>query len=167
MSKPALFAVALLCGIVLAPSPTLIQAQSNPNPGFELKSYTYEPWIKGRFAEVVTVTNPGKFIYLAGIGSEQEGDGKILFPGDFYKQCKYAYYRIQKLLALHGATLKDLTFVTTYVTDVRKIGESGRCRREEFGAAGAELPPGATVGVSAFANADMLLEIAASAVVPK
>ncbi|MBI2360288.1 MAG: RidA family protein [Deltaproteobacteria bacterium] len=166
MLKYVLPAFAALFAFVLVSASAIAQT-SDTKPGYEKKSYTYEEWIKGRFAEVVTVTNPGKWIYLAGIGSEQEGDGKILFPGDFYKQCKYAYYRIQKLLALHGATLKDLVFVTTYVTDVRKIGESGRCRREEFSAAGAELPPGATVGVSAFANPDMMLEIAATAVLPK
>src|SRR3981189_2568470 len=47
------------------------------------KTYVYEPWIKGKFSEVVTVKNPGKWIFLAGIGPESEGDGKILFPGDF------------------------------------------------------------------------------------
>jgi len=40
-------------------------------------------------------------------------------------------------------------------------------RTEEFGAAGAELPPGASVGVNAFAWHDMLLEIAAAAAVDK
>jgi len=166
MSKSALFVIAVLIGIVIAQSPPLLQAQ-NANPGFEKKSYTYEEWIKGRFAEVVTVSNPGKLIYLAGIGPEQEGDGKILHPGDFYKQCKYAYYRIGKLLGLHGATLKDLVFVTTYVTDIRYIADSGKCRSEEFKAAGAEPPPGATVGVNSFAWPSMMLEIAATAAVAK
>jgi len=116
---------------------------------------------------VVTVKNPGKWIFLAGIGPESEGAGKILFPGDFYRQCKYAYYRIQKLLGMHGATLKNVVFVTTYMMDIRHIAASGKCRSEEFGEAGAELPPGASVGVNAFAWPDMLLEIAATAVLEK
>jgi enamine deaminase RidA (YjgF/YER057c/UK114 family) len=139
----------------------------NPSTAFEQKTYVYEPWIKGKFSEVVTVKNPGKWIFLAGIGPESEGDGKILHPGDFYKQCRYTYYRIKKLLGMHGATLKNVVFATTYVTDIRYIAASGKCRSEEYGADGAELPPGATVGVNAFAWPDMLLEVAVTAAVEK
>ncbi len=158
--------LAIAVGSVLFHSQTFAQAQ-NQSTAFEQKTYVYEPWIKGKFSEVVTVKNPGKWIFLAGIGPESEGDGKILFPGDFYRQCKYAYYRIKKLLAMHGATLKNVVFVTTYMVDIRHIGASGKCRTEEFGEAGAELPPGASVGVTAFAWPDMLLEIAATAAVEK
>ena len=62
---------------------------------------------------------------------------------------------------------KNVVFATTYVTDIRHIGASGKCRSEEFGEAGAELPPGATVGVNSFAWPDMLLEIAITAAVEK
>jgi 2-iminobutanoate/2-iminopropanoate deaminase len=120
--------LAIAVGAILFHPQTSAQAQSQ-STAFELKTYVYEPWIKGKFSEVVTVKNPGKWIFLAGIGPESEGDGKILFPGDFYRQCKYAYYRIKKLLAM--------------------------------------LPPGASVGVTAFAWPDMLLEIAATAAVEK
>ena len=46
--------------------------------GFEKRNFSYNEWTKGKFSEVVTVTNPGKFIFLAGIGPEREGDGKIV-----------------------------------------------------------------------------------------
>ena len=162
----SILALAAFSFLVIVHSPAFAQA---PNPGtaFEQKTFVYEPWIKGKFSEVVTVKNPGKWIFLAGIGPESEDDGKILYPGDFYKQCKYAYYRIKKLLALHGGTLKNVVFATTYMTDIRHIGASGKCRSEEFGEAGAELPPGATVGVNSFAWPDMLLEIAVTAAVEK
>jgi enamine deaminase RidA (YjgF/YER057c/UK114 family) len=166
MQRTNLSVIVALLAFVFLPSQAFAQEQS-PSTTFEQKTYVYEPWIKGKFSEVVTVKNPGKWIFLAGIGPESEGDGKILFPGDFYQQCKYAYYRIKKLLALHGATLKNVVFVTTYMVDIRHIGASGKCRTEEFGEAGAELPPGASVGVNAFAWPDMLLEIAATAAVEK
>ena len=127
----------------------------------------YEPWIKGKFSEVVTVKNPGKWILPGRHRPRVGGRRGILFPGDFYRQCKYAYYRIKKLLAMHAATLKNVVFVTTYMMDIRHIGASGNCRTEEFAEAGAELPPGASVGVNAFAWPDMLLEIAATAAVEK
>jgi 2-iminobutanoate/2-iminopropanoate deaminase len=111
-------------GAVLFHSQTFAQAQ-NQSTAFEQKTYVYEPWIKGKFSEVVTVKNPGKWIFLAGISPESEGDGKILFPGDFYRQCKYAYYRIKKLLAMHGATLKNVVFVTTYMGGYPPLPKNG------------------------------------------
>jgi 2-iminobutanoate/2-iminopropanoate deaminase len=55
----------------------------------EKKNFNYNEWTKGKFSEVVTVTNPGKFIFLAGIGPEREGDGKIVHEGNFMEQCRY------------------------------------------------------------------------------
>ena len=34
--------------------------------GFEKKTYNYSEWTKGLFSEVITVTHPGKMIFLAG-----------------------------------------------------------------------------------------------------
>ena len=34
--------------------------------GFEKKNYNHSEWTKGLFSEVVTVTHPGKMIFLAG-----------------------------------------------------------------------------------------------------
>ena len=88
MPKSFSVAVVSLCALILTQSTAFTQTQGDANLSFEKQSYTYEEWIKGKFSEVATVRNPGKWIYVAGIGAEQEGDGKILFPGDFYKQCK-------------------------------------------------------------------------------
>jgi enamine deaminase RidA (YjgF/YER057c/UK114 family) len=79
---------------------------------------------KGRFSEVVTVNGPGKTIYLAGIGAEDEGgaagaSAPILHPGNPYEQCRYAYDKIKRLLATHGASLGDAVKQVVYVTDVR------------------------------------------------
>ena len=51
----------------------------------EVKRYNYAEWAKGRFSEVVTVTGPGKTIYLAGVGAEDETGpfGAIRHPGNF------------------------------------------------------------------------------------
>src|ERR1051326_4063834 len=72
----------------------------------EKKTYNYSDWTKGRFSEAVTVTGPGKIIFLAGVGAEDENGkgGDILHKGDFVGQCHYAYDKIKRLLAKHGAT---------------------------------------------------------------
>ena len=54
-----------------------------PAPAFEKKQYNYGDWTKGRFSEVVTVTGPGKMIFVAGTGPEQEMTGAIQFKDNF------------------------------------------------------------------------------------
>ena len=60
------------------PSAARLKRQS-----LERHHYNYGRWTKGRFSEAVTVTGPAKMIFLAGIGSEHEQTGKIMYPGDF------------------------------------------------------------------------------------
>ncbi len=78
----------------------------------EIKRYNPSEWTKGRFSEVVTVNGPGKTIYLAGVGAEEENapagaSAPIRHLGDPYQQCVYAYDKIKRLLATHGATLAN------------------------------------------------------------
>jgi enamine deaminase RidA (YjgF/YER057c/UK114 family) len=138
-----------------------------PQPGaFEKKNYSYNEWSRGRFSEIVTVVNPGKTIYVAGLGAEQEGDGKIISTGDFMGQCRYAFEKMKKYLALHGATLADLVKMTIYLTDIRYFpGEWGRCRSEAL--AGAAPPTSTLVTVSQLAWPHMMVEIDGVAVVGK
>src|SRR5438477_10713874 len=74
--------------LTIAASRTGASAQT-----FEKHNYNYSEWARGRFSEAVTVIGPGKMIFLAGVGSEDENGkaGDILYKGDFVGQCKYAY----------------------------------------------------------------------------
>ncbi len=132
---------------------------------FEKKNYNYSEWTKGRFSEVVTVTGPGKMIFLAGVGSEDEKGttGAILHASDFMAQCRYAYDKIKRLLAHHGATLADVVKQTTYVTDIRYQRDAGACRTEQYG----EMPrPAHTfLSINELAWPNMLVEIDVIAVV--
>jgi 2-iminobutanoate/2-iminopropanoate deaminase len=58
----------LMVGLVvfvscLAQSATFAQEQTK----FKKENFSYNEWTKGKFSEVVTVTNPGKIIFLAGV----------------------------------------------------------------------------------------------------
>jgi hypothetical protein len=93
--------IAAACSAILV-SAALAQAQTSPpaSSGFEKKNYNYSEWTKGLFSEVVTVTHPGKMIFLAGVGAEDESGprGSIRHLGDFAGQCSYAYDKIKRLL---------------------------------------------------------------------
>ncbi len=134
----------------------------------EVKRYNYAEWTKGRFTEVVTVTGPGKTIYLAGVGAEDEDkpEGIIRHLGNPYLQCKYAYDKIKRNLAKNGGTLADVVKQVVYVTDVRYQADVAKCRREEYGERG-PIPANTFLVVSGLAIPGMLLEIDVTAVVPK
>jgi enamine deaminase RidA (YjgF/YER057c/UK114 family) len=143
---------------------TAALAQSATNSTFEKKNYNYGEWTKGKFSEVVTVVGPGKMIFLAGVGSEEENSGTILHKGDVLEQCRYAYQKIKNVLARHDATIADVVKIVTYVTDARYVGEVTKCKAEAFG--NAALPAHTFVNVSQLAWPGMMVEVDAIAMVP-
>jgi enamine deaminase RidA (YjgF/YER057c/UK114 family) len=113
----------------------------------------------------VTVTGPGKMIFLAGVGAEDESGapGTILYKGDFAGQCKYAYDKIKRVLAHHGAQLSDVVKITTYMTDLRYRLEMGKCIGASWG--GVTFPVHTLIGVAALAFPEMIVEVDATAIV--
>jgi len=159
--KKLLLVSLFACVSCFAQTPAATQKQS----AFKKENFSYNEWTKGRFSEVVTVTNPGKFIFLAGIGAEREGDGKILEEGNFVGQCNYAYGKIKKLLQLQGAKMNDVVRITTYITDIRFFQDALKCRREAFG--DAPIPASTLLNVPQLAWPNMMIEIDVTAVLPK
>ena len=135
-------------------------AQSTSN--FEKRNFSYNEWTKGKFSEVVTVTNPGKFIFLAGIGPEREGD---VHEGNFMEQCRYAYMKIKKLLDMQGATMNDVVRIMTYTTDVRFFQDALKCRAEAFGSA--PIPASTFLVVSQLAWPNMAIEVDVTAMLAR
>jgi len=123
----------------------------------ETQHYNYGAWTKGRFSEAVTVTGPGKMIFLAGIGAEHEETGEIQHIGDFNAQCRYAYEKLAKALERNGASLKDVVKQVTYVTDVRYQRDSGTLRSEAYGEN--PLPAHTFLVVSQLAWPGMVVEL--------
>ena len=147
--------------LALTSAPAAASAQS-----FEKKNYTYSEWTKGLFSEAVIVTLPGaKMIFLAGVGSEDEGAtrGVIRHLGDFMGQCRYAYDKIKRALEKNGATLADTVKIVTYVTDIRFQMDAGKCRGEAF--AGLPLPVHTFLNINQLAWPGMLVEVDVIAVV--
>lgn len=126
--------------------------------------HNYADWTKGRFSEAVTVTGPGRMIFLAGIGPEHEVHGEIQHQGDFVGQCRYSYAKLKTVLEKNGATLDDVVKQTTYVTDVRFQPLAGQCRTEAY--RGFELPAHTFLAVSQLAWPGMLFELDVIAIAP-
>jgi 2-iminobutanoate/2-iminopropanoate deaminase len=155
--RKAIVIAAALCAL----APAVASAQE-----FEKKHYNYSEWAKGRFSEAVTVTGPGKIIFLAGVGAEDENGkaGDILHKGDVTAQCKYAFDKIKRALEKNGATLADIAKMVTYITDARFQPDFGKCRQETFGST--PMPAHTLLTISQLAWPGMLIEIDVTAIVP-
>jgi enamine deaminase RidA (YjgF/YER057c/UK114 family) len=129
----------------------------------------YSEWTKGIFSEATIVTGIGnaKFIYLAGVGAEDENGprGKIRSPGNFIEQCRYAYDKIKRVLAQNGASLVDVVKVTTYMTDLRYRLDMGKCIGASWG--DIKFPSHTLIGVAALAFPEMIVEVDVTAIVAR
>ena len=159
MRSFARLAAGSILALTLGAGPSLGQS-------FEKKNYTYSEWTKGRFSEVVTVTGPGKMIFLAGVGAENENGkgGDILHKGDFTAQCKYAFDKIKRALEKNGAGLSDIVKMVSYITDVRYQPDFGKCRQEVFGTT--PMPAHTLLTISQLAWPGMMVEVDVTAMVP-
>ena len=154
----------LLCALALVSAPS--QAQQGP---IKIEKFTHSAWTKGIFSEAVTVTGIGnaKFIYLAGVGAEDENGprGNVRHHGNFLEQCRYAYDKVKRVLAHHGADLNHVVKVTTYITDLRHRLTLGKCVGDTWG--GVVFPANTLIGVAALAFPEMIIEVDVTAVVER
>ncbi|MFC0387183.1 RidA family protein [Muricoccus vinaceus] len=143
--------------LAAAAASLLIATAALAQQGFEKRTIDNGNWNSGRFADAVTVRTPARFIYLSGQGSEDEKTGEIRFAGDVAAQCRYAWEKIDRMLAQQGATVGDIVKATTYVTDARFQQTIGECRRAAM--KGAPATPHTFLVVQALAWPGMLMEV--------
>jgi enamine deaminase RidA (YjgF/YER057c/UK114 family) len=169
MAKSNSAIVLIFVGAFLSLTPASFgQVASAP---FDKQYNNYSEWTKGLFAEAVTVTGfgNGKLIYLGGVGAEEEQGkpGAIRSPKNFDGQCKYTFEKIVRVLGYNGASLKDITKMTSYLTSARNIGTYIGCRNKAFQAAGAKLPAETLLVINRLAWPPMMLEVDVNAMIAK
>jgi enamine deaminase RidA (YjgF/YER057c/UK114 family) len=144
-------------------------AQQPSSSGYEKKEFTHSAWTKGIFSEAVTVKGlgAGKFVFLAGVGSEDENGprGNIRHHNDLVAQCEYAFDKIKRVLAAHSANMNYVVKITSYLTDMKNRVPYGQCLTRNFGAA--PLPVHTLIGVAALAFPEMMVETDVTAITPE
>ena len=144
-------------------------AQQSAGSRYEKKEFTHSAWTKGIFSEAVTVQGlgAGKFVFLAGVGAEDENGprGNIRHHGDLVAQCEYAFDKIKRVHAAHGANMNHVVKVTSYLTDMRNRVPYGQCLTRNFG--DAPLPVHTLIGVAALAFPEMMVETDVTAIAPE
>lgn len=157
--------IATITVAALASVSIVATARAQTSPSFKKENFNYSEWTKGKFSEVVTVTSPGKMIFLSGTGAEREGDGKIIHEGNFIEQCRYAYSKISKMLQMQGASMNDVVRIVTYATDPRYFQDALKCRAEAFG--NVPIPASTFLVVNSLAWLNMAIEIDVTALLAK
>ena len=101
------------------------------------------------------------------MGAEDEDGprGNIRHHGDLAAQCEYAFDKIKRVLAAHGANMNHVVKVVSYLTDMRNRVAYGQCLGRNFGTA--PLPVHTLIGVAAIAFPEMMVETDVTAITPE
>jgi enamine deaminase RidA (YjgF/YER057c/UK114 family) len=103
----------------------------------------------------------GNTIEVTGTVASDE-QGSVVGKEDAYRQTKFIYQKIEKVLQQAGAAMSDVVRVRMFVTDISRWQEYGRAHSEFF----KEIKPCNTmVEVSALIEPEYLIEIEATAII--
>src|ERR1700726_98453 len=110
---------------------------------------------KPSYSHVVTVTGPGKLVYIAG-QLARDIDGNCVGKGDMRAQMEQTFKNLDACLKAAGATWADVVKTNTYVTDYDAFSKCSDVRMRYFGVAS---PTSTTIQISRLAQAEAMVEI--------
>jgi 2-iminobutanoate/2-iminopropanoate deaminase len=110
---------------------------------------------KAAYSHVVTVTGPGKLIFVAGQLARDAG-GNIVGPGDMRAQLEQTFKNLDACLKAAGATWADVVKTNTFVTDYDAFSQCRDVRMRYFGVA---TPTSTTIKISGLAQPEAMVEI--------
>ncbi|CAN3130474.1 RidA family protein [Mycobacterium sp. smrl_JER01] len=115
----------------------------------------------------VSVATGSKLVFIAGQVA-RDADGAVVGTGDLAAQVEQCYRNVGVALAAAGATFDDVAKLTVYLVDWTpdKMAAFADGVARAVAALGITAPPPLTgIGVAALAEADMLVEVEATAVI--
>jgi len=110
---------------------------------------------KAAYSHVVTVTGPGKTIYIAG-QLARDIEGNIVGPGDMRAQLEQTFKNLDACLKAAGATWADVVKTNTFVTDYEAFSKHREVRMRYLGVA---TPTSTTIQISRLAQPEAMVEI--------
>jgi 2-iminobutanoate/2-iminopropanoate deaminase len=117
-----------------------------------------------RFAHVARVDLPGGALLMLAGQVAVDDDGRVVAPGDAGKQAERIFELIEAILRAHGAELRDVLHIRTFMTDLGDLPAYGAVRRRLF--PGSPPPASTTVQVSGLFLPGAVVEVEVTAVAP-
>jgi 2-iminobutanoate/2-iminopropanoate deaminase len=116
---------------------------------------------KPAYSHVVSVTGPGRTIYVAGQLARDQA-GNIVGPGDMRAQMEQTFKNLDACLKTAGASWADVVKTNTFVTNYEEFSKHSDVRMRYIGVAS---PTSTTVQISRLAQPEAMVEIELIAVV--
>jgi 2-iminobutanoate/2-iminopropanoate deaminase len=116
---------------------------------------------KPAYSHVVSVTGPGRTIYVAGQLARDQA-GNIVGPGDMRAQMEQTFKNLDACLKTAGASWADVVKTSTFVTNYEEFSKHSDVRMRYIGVAS---PTSTTVQISRLAQPEAMVEIELIAVV--
>src|SRR5499427_6389638 len=116
---------------------------------------------KPAYSHIVTVTRPGKTIYIAG-QLARDAEGNIVSSGDMRAQLEQTFKNLDACLKAAGATWADVVKTNTFVTNYQAFSQCSDVRMRYFGVA---TPTSTTIQIGGLAQPEAMVEIEMIAVV--
>ena len=148
--RAAVFGVAAISGVLSLPGSAGARDYLSLPP--EIASRSYSPAV---------VTKGGKTVWLAGVTTLKDEEGKSL-AGDIEGQTRFVFREIERNLKKVGGKLDDIVYMTVYLTDARNGQEFSKVRKEVFPI---NKPASSQITVAALALPGFLIEIQCIAVI--
>ncbi|WP_158871382.1 RidA family protein [Antarcticirhabdus aurantiaca] len=126
-----------------------------------VKKTIIEPTWEAKYAySPAVVTEGGKTVWLAGHVGFVDDSGASL-AGDFEAQTRQAFKNVEKTMQRAGGSLADIVWMTVAISDGRYSQRFSDIRKEIYGK---DFPASTLLTTSAFAAAEIMVEITAVAV---
>ena len=150
----------LLC-IVLAPIAGLTQ-QDSSMVKFENPSSV---WQSKGFSQAVIIDNGNSEMVLISGQVPLDSNGNLIGKDDFNKQTEQVFINIKNIVSNAGGAMNNIVKLSVYVKDISQV-QKFREVRDRF--INTQHPPASTlVEVSRLFRDDVLLEVDATAIIPK
>lgn len=121
------------------------------------QSKTARPWEEQcGYSRAIRIGN----LIETSLTSPADESGKILHPGDVYRQTLVCLDIIKRAIEELGGSLADVFRTRIYLADPARWAEAGKAHKEVFGDAGRTL---GWIYMSGFFNSDIAVEVECSA----
>lgn len=125
------------------------------------------PALEAKFGLSYLIRSSGPTLWMSGILSADEETFALVGAGDMEAQIRHIYARMQRVLAKAGADLTHVVSEINFTTDMAALSKASHVRADIYRAAGAAPPVGTAVEVKGLYLPGALLEVHATAEMPR